>query len=100
MPESPAWWEIFSVTEEDIQAVCKMILKLYTRPKPDQERLEGIIEKLKKEHTRSRSSIMKQLSKSTNESQQQSNNHHHHGKKIKVEHIIQSTRKGNFIFLK
>lgn len=75
------------VSEEDIRNVCKIILKLYTRPKPDQERLEEVIAKLVKESesTRKKPSIISQLSKSTNDTQPANN----HVKRVKVEHIIQ-----------
>ena len=33
LPKSPAWFTIFSVSEEDIQDVCYRILRLYKRPK-------------------------------------------------------------------
>lgn len=39
-PSSPRWFEVFDIKEEDIQDVCRRILAIYARPKPDQLLLE------------------------------------------------------------
>jgi len=50
LPNNPNWFEIFGVSEEEIEDVCITVLKLYARPKPNQEELEKVIENLRKEH--------------------------------------------------
>ena len=40
LPTEPChWYELFDVTTEEIESVSKKILYLYTRPKPDQDKL-------------------------------------------------------------
>lgn len=48
LPTKPAWFEIFNVTESDIQDICYTILRLYTRKKPNFEKLEKIVDDLSK----------------------------------------------------
>lgn len=33
LPNSPAWFSIFGVKEDEIQDICLSVLKLYARPK-------------------------------------------------------------------
>ncbi|XP_072282920.1 cyclin-L2 isoform X2 [Pyxicephalus adspersus] len=47
LPNRPHWFLLFGATEEEIQAVCAQILKLYSRKKPDLNALESKVEKLK-----------------------------------------------------
>lgn len=50
LPNNPAWYSIFGVSEEDMQDGCKRILSIYTRKKPDPEALEKKVEELKRAH--------------------------------------------------
>lgn len=50
LPNNPAWYSIFGVSEEDMQDGCKRILSIYARRKPDSEALERKVEELKKAH--------------------------------------------------
>ncbi|XP_015906987.1 cyclin-L1 [Parasteatoda tepidariorum] len=50
LPNKPAWYLVFGVSEENISDICGSILFLYTRKKPDPEKLEKIVEELKKSH--------------------------------------------------
>ncbi|XP_013790464.1 cyclin-L1-like [Limulus polyphemus] len=48
LPSKPAWYLIFGVIEKDIKDICLTILALYTRRKSDPDRLEKIVDELKK----------------------------------------------------
>ncbi|XP_067131716.1 cyclin-L1 [Centruroides vittatus] len=50
LPNKPPWYLIFNVTENNIQDICSTILHLYARKKADPEKLEKIIEDLRKAH--------------------------------------------------
>ncbi|RWS03310.1 cyclin-L1-like isoform X1, partial [Dinothrombium tinctorium] len=50
LPRQPAWFEIFGVSETEIQEVCRIILKLYTRGQPNQELLDEVVGNLRKEY--------------------------------------------------
>ncbi|XP_050526010.1 cyclin-L1 [Daktulosphaira vitifoliae] len=50
LPKNPAWYSLFKATEQDIQDICRKILKLYLRPKVVTEDLEKKVEELKKEY--------------------------------------------------
>ncbi|EEC12802.1 cyclin, putative [Ixodes scapularis] len=50
LPNNPAWYSIFGVSEGDMQDGCKRILGIYARKKPDSEALERKVEELKKAH--------------------------------------------------
>lgn len=48
LPTKPAWFDIFDVTENEIEDICKAILRLYVRTKPDADKLEKVVDDLKK----------------------------------------------------
>lgn len=48
LPNSPHWFSLFKVSEEDMREVCKRILQLYKRPKINPEDLERRVEILRK----------------------------------------------------
>lgn len=48
LPNSPSWFAIFNVDEQNIQEICLTILKLYARPRPNYEKLEAKVNELKK----------------------------------------------------
>lgn len=48
LPNSPHWFSLFKVTEEDIREVSLRILQLYKRPKVNPEELERKVESLKR----------------------------------------------------
>ncbi|XP_054165309.1 cyclin-L2-like [Oppia nitens] len=50
LPNNPNWFEVFNVSEDQIKDICKTILKLYTRPKPNQQHLESIVDNLRKNY--------------------------------------------------
>ncbi|KFM62812.1 Cyclin-L1, partial [Stegodyphus mimosarum] len=50
LPNKPAWYLVFGVAEQDIHEISHIILSLYTRRKPDPEKLEKIVEELRKTH--------------------------------------------------
>ena len=50
LPRKPAWFKVFGATEEEIQDIAIKILNLYKRGKPNVEKLEGIIQKLKRNY--------------------------------------------------
>ncbi|XP_071454997.1 cyclin-L1-like isoform X2 [Hetaerina americana] len=54
LPKSPPWYAVFRVKESDIQDVCKTILRLYKRPKPNAEELERRVEELMKQYQEAR----------------------------------------------
>lgn len=41
------WFELFDISESSIEDVCKRILSIYARPKPDQVRLEQVVADVK-----------------------------------------------------
>ncbi|XP_055751034.1 cyclin-L1-like isoform X4 [Salvelinus fontinalis] len=47
LPSRPHWYLLFGATEEEIKNICIKTLKLYTRKKPDYDRLEKEVEKRK-----------------------------------------------------
>lgn len=47
LPGSPPWFGVFKATEQEITDICYRILALYKRTKPNVERLEEAVEKLK-----------------------------------------------------
>ncbi|GFT02965.1 cyclin-L1 [Nephila pilipes] len=55
LPNKPAWYLVFGVSEQDINDVSIIILSLYTRKKPDPERLEKLVEDLKKSYMEAKS---------------------------------------------
>ncbi|XP_045762291.1 cyclin-L1 [Maniola jurtina] len=48
LPNSPHWFLLFKVSEEDIRMVCSKILELYKRSKVNPEELESRVESLRK----------------------------------------------------
>ncbi|XP_046388299.1 cyclin-L1 isoform X2 [Ischnura elegans] len=54
LPKNPPWYAVFRVKESDIQDVCKAILRLYKRPKPNAEELERRVEELMKQYQEAR----------------------------------------------
>ncbi|XP_064611919.1 cyclin-L1-like [Liolophura sinensis] len=48
LPNSPAWFSIFGVKEDEVQDICLSVLKLYARPKPNYDELEKIVNDAKK----------------------------------------------------
>ncbi|GIY95648.1 cyclin-L1 [Caerostris extrusa] len=54
LPNNPAWYLVFGVSEQDIHDISIIILSIYTRKKPDAEKLEKLIEDLKKNHMEAR----------------------------------------------
>jgi len=54
LPNRPNWFEVFGISEAQIQDVCVSILKLYARPKPNQEELERIVEQLRRDYENSK----------------------------------------------
>lgn len=49
LPSKPSWLQILEIEESDVRDVCRRILSIYARPKPDQLRLEQVIRGLKAE---------------------------------------------------
>lgn len=47
LPNKPAWYSLFRVSEEDIRDICLIILRLYKRSKPLVEKLEKRLDELK-----------------------------------------------------
>lgn len=47
LPNKPHWFLVFGATEEEIREVCIGTLRLYSREKPNYERLESEVEKRK-----------------------------------------------------
>lgn len=54
LPKAPAWYTLFNVQQPQIEDVCKRILRLYTRAKPNSEELEKKVEELRKEYQEAR----------------------------------------------
>lgn len=48
LPNSPPWYSLFGATEAAIHIICRSILKLYTRHKPNVEELDKSVNDLKK----------------------------------------------------
>ncbi|CAH0403106.1 unnamed protein product [Chilo suppressalis] len=48
LPNSPHWFLLFKVTEEDIKEVCNRILQLYKRAKVNPEELDSKVDALRK----------------------------------------------------
>ncbi|XP_046579474.1 cyclin-L1-like isoform X1 [Haliotis rubra] len=48
LPDSPPWYYLFEVEEDEIRDICILLLNLYSRPKPNCDELEKIVEKAKK----------------------------------------------------
>ncbi|KAH8867835.1 Cyclin-L2 [Schistosoma japonicum] len=48
LPRHPAWWEMFSVSEESVHEIALCLLRLYARPKADVSKLESILAQLRK----------------------------------------------------
>ena len=62
LPASPCWLDILNIKESDVRDVCRTILSIYARPKPDQLKLEQLIRNLRAEldqHKSSQSFSMK-----------------------------------------
>ncbi|XP_059146076.1 cyclin-L1-like [Physella acuta] len=55
LPNSPPWFWLFAVDEEEIQLICMSILRLYARPKPNLEQLEKTVEELKRKQQAAKS---------------------------------------------
>lgn len=58
LPADPAWYEVFGVSFTEIKDICHTILKLYSRKRPDQAKLEAIIDDLRKEYQNSKKQKM------------------------------------------
>ncbi|XP_050069070.1 cyclin-L2 [Anopheles maculipalpis] len=54
LPNSPPWFVIFRVSEDDMLDVCFRIMALYKRGKPNAEQLEEAVEALKKKYQEQR----------------------------------------------
>uniref|UniRef100_A0A182QAE6 Cyclin-like domain-containing protein n=1 Tax=Anopheles farauti TaxID=69004 RepID=A0A182QAE6_9DIPT len=54
LPNSPPWFVIFRVSEDDMLDVCYRIMSLYKRGKPNAEQLEEAVEALKKKYQEQR----------------------------------------------
>ncbi|XP_061399091.1 cyclin-L1 [Musca vetustissima] len=55
LPTHPnPWYGIFQVNEDDIIDICYRVMELYTRGKPNVEKLEAAVEELKKRYIESR----------------------------------------------
>lgn len=50
LPNNPAWFLIFRVSEDDMLDVCYRIMALYKRSKPNAELLDEAVESLKKKY--------------------------------------------------
>ncbi|CAH8872793.1 unnamed protein product [Trichobilharzia szidati] len=48
LPRNPAWWEMFSVSEESVHEITLCLLRLYARPKADVAKLESVLSQLRK----------------------------------------------------
>ncbi|CAH8635239.1 unnamed protein product [Heterobilharzia americana] len=48
LPRHPAWWEMFSVSEESVNEIALCLLRLYARPKADVAKLESVLAQLRK----------------------------------------------------
>uniref|UniRef100_A0A0B7A2I1 Cyclin-like domain-containing protein n=1 Tax=Arion vulgaris TaxID=1028688 RepID=A0A0B7A2I1_9EUPU len=55
LPNNPPWFWLFAVNEDEIQHICMSILRLYSRPKPNFEHLEKIVDELKKKQQAAKS---------------------------------------------
>ncbi|BFZ23285.1 hypothetical protein BsWGS_26324 [Bradybaena similaris] len=55
LPNSPPWYWLFAVGEDEIQQICLSILRLYARPKPNLEQLEKIVDDLKRKQQAAKS---------------------------------------------
>lgn len=51
LPNSPPWYGVFKVTEDEILDISYRIMDLYRRPKPNVELLEQAVDVLKKKYT-------------------------------------------------
>ncbi|XP_037938671.1 cyclin-L1 isoform X2 [Teleopsis dalmanni] len=54
LPNTPPWFGVFRVTEEDILDISYRVMELYTRAKPNVEILETSVDELKKRYLESR----------------------------------------------
>uniref|UniRef100_A0A182MW13 Cyclin-like domain-containing protein n=1 Tax=Anopheles culicifacies TaxID=139723 RepID=A0A182MW13_9DIPT len=54
LPNSPPWFVIFRVSEDDMLDVCYRIMALYKRGKPNADQLEEAVEALKKKYQEQR----------------------------------------------
>lgn len=54
LPNKPAWYTLYNVSESSIKDICRRILKLYIRPKVKAELLEKRVEELKKQYEENR----------------------------------------------
>ncbi|CAG2161325.1 unnamed protein product [Oppiella nova] len=54
LPKNPNWFEVFNVSEDQLKDICISILKLYVRAKPNQQKLESIVENLRKTYENAR----------------------------------------------
>lgn len=50
LPNNPPWYGVFKATEQEIHNIIYRILALYKRSKPNLEKLEEAVEKLKQEY--------------------------------------------------
>jgi len=50
LPNNPAWFLVFNVDEDDLKDISLCILRLYSRAKPNVEKLEEIVNEVKKRH--------------------------------------------------
>ncbi|KAM7347066.1 cyclin-L1 [Cochliomyia hominivorax] len=61
LPSHPhPWYGIFQVPEDDIIDICYRVMELYTRGKPNVEKLEEAVEELKKRYMESRNKTKEQ----------------------------------------
>ena len=54
LPQSPSWFDVLGVEEDDIKDCCYRMICLYNRQKPNQSELEALVESLRKKLDESR----------------------------------------------
>lgn len=54
LPKNPSWFDVLGVEEDDIKDCCYRMICLYNRKKPNQEELEGLVDKLRRKMEESR----------------------------------------------
>ncbi|XP_055375635.1 cyclin-L1 [Condylostylus longicornis] len=60
LPNNPPWFGIFKVSESDIIDICYRVEELYKRQKPNVEKLNEVVDKLKKKYMESRNKTKEQ----------------------------------------
>lgn len=65
LPRHPAWWEMFSVSEDSVHEIALCLLRLYARPKPDVAALEAELAQLRKNQIEAREREIEQKKQNT-----------------------------------